>query len=187
MEERKFCQSCKKRHIARTYTEKGKNGSSVEFYCLDCYSRLFLDEVDFAFDSASVCPYCGMTAKEAQAGKLVGCAHCYQTMQAAVYPMIYKMQGERAHTGKTPPLDGNYADWYDYENTLGAEYREKAVAKARYERQCRELTIIIAKLKAEGKFEDAKSYQEKLSAMKSRGAIEENFVWRTRPNLSKKL
>lgn len=185
MEERKLCQCCKKRHIARTYTEKGKSGS-LEFYCLDCYSRLFLDEVDFA-DGASVCPYCGMTAKEAQAGKLVGCAHCYQTMRSGVYPMIYKMQGERAHTGKTPPLDGDYADGYDDENPLRVEYREKAVAQARYERQCRELTIIIAKLKAEKKFEDAKSYEEKLSAMRSRGAIEEDFVWRTRPTLSKKL
>lgn len=186
MEEKKLCQCCKKRHIARTYSEKGKSGSSLEFYCLDCYSRLFLDEVDFA-DGASVCPYCGMTAKEAQAGKLVGCAHCYQTMQSAVYPMIYKMQGERAHTGKTPPLDEAYDDWYDEEDVLGVEYREKAVAQARYERQCRELTIIIAKLKAEGKFEDAKSYEEKLSAMRSRGAIEEDFVWRTRLNLSEKL
>jgi protein-arginine kinase activator protein McsA len=183
VEERKFCQSCKKRHIARTYTEKGKSGS-LEFYCLDCYSRLFLDEMD-ANNSASSCPYCGMTAKEAQAGKLVGCAHCYQTMQEAVYPMIYKMQGERAHKGKTPPLDGDYGDLYDYEDTVGAEYRAKAIMQARYERQCRELRIIIQKLKSEGNFEGAKSYEEKLTAMRNRSAIEEDFVWRTRWNLSK--
>ena len=185
MEERKLCQSCKKRHIARTYTEKGKNGSSVEFYCLDCYSRLFLDEVDFAFDSASVCPYCGMTAKEAQAGKLVGCAHCYQTLQATVYPMVYKMQGKKGHKGKTPHLDTAFYDPYDFEDSVGAEYRAKAMAQARYEKQCRELEIIIKKLKAEGDFEDAKSYEEKLTAMKNRSAIEEDFVWRTRPSLSK--
>ena len=99
--------------------------------------------------------------------------------------MIYKMQGEKAHRGKTPPLDGDYGDPYDYEDTVGAEYRAKAIAQARYERQCRELTIIIEKLKAEGNFEDAKSYAEKLAAIKSRAAIEEDFVWRTRPNLSK--
>ena len=184
MEERKLCQCCKKRHVVKTHTERGKNGVAVELYCLDCYSRLFLDEVDLA-DSASICPYCGISAKEAQAGKLVGCAHCYATMQAAVYPMIYKMQGERAHKGKTPPLDGFYGGIYDDENTFGVEYRERAVAQARYERQCRELTIIIERLKSEKKFEDAKSYEEKLSAMKKRGAIEEDFVWRTRPNLSK--
>ena len=185
MEDRKLCQCCHKRHIARTHTEKGANSQTVEFYCLDCYSRLFLDEVNSAVESAEICPYCGMTAKEAQAGKLVGCAHCYTAMQAAVYPMIYKMQGVRAHTGKTPPLEGDYGDPYDYEDTVGAEYRAKAVTQARYERQCRELSIIIDKLKAEGNFEDAKSYEEKLTAMKNRAAIEEDFVWRTRPTLSK--
>ena len=185
MEEKNLCQCCKKRHIARTHTEKTKNGSTVEFYCLDCYSRLFLDEVDPQGVGADVCPYCGMTAKEAQAGKLVGCAHCYQTMKEAVYPMIYKMQGEKAHRGKTPPLDGDYGDPYDYEDTVSAEYRAKAITQARYERQCRELQIIIGKLKAEGNFEDAKSYEEKLTAMKNRSAIEEDFVWRKRRNLSK--
>lgn len=185
MEEIKLCQNCKKGHIARTYTDKGKSGALVEYYCLDCYSRLFLDEIDPGMDSAEICPYCGMSAKEAQAGKLVGCAHCYVAMQAAVYPMIYKMQGERAHRGKTPPLDGDYGDPYDYEDTVGAEYRAKAIAQARYERQCRELTIIIEKLKSEGNFADAKSYEEKLTAMRNRATIEEDFVWRTRPNLSK--
>ena len=184
MEEKKFCQCCQKGHVARTYTEKGRQGG-VEFYCLDCYSRLFLDEIDLSVEDVEVCPYCGMTAKEAKEGKLVGCAHCYVTLQSAVYPMIYKMQGEKAHKGKTPPLEGDYGDPYDYEDIVGAEYRAKAVAQARYERQCRELTIIIEKLKAEGDFEGAKSYQEKLTAMKNKAAIEEDFVWRTRPNLSK--
>ena len=185
MEDKKLCQCCQKRHIVRTYTDKTKNGAQREFYCLDCYSRLFLDEADVTMESGQTCPYCGMTAKEAQAGKLVGCAHCYQTIGAAVYPMVYKMQGERAHKGKTPPLEGDYGDPYDYEDTVVAEYRDKAFAQARYERQCRELTIIIKKLKAEGNFEDAKSYEEKLTAMRNRAAVEEDFVWRTRPSLSK--
>ena len=99
--------------------------------------------------------------------------------------MIYKMQGKKAHNGKHPPLEGNYGDPYDYEDTVSAEYRAKAIAQARYERQCRELQIIIKKLKSEGNFEDAKNYEEKLTAMKNRSAIEEDFVWRTRQNLSK--
>lgn len=185
MEEKKLCQHCQKRHIARTYIEKGVENSKMEFYCLDCYSRLFLDKTMADEESAEACPYCGMTAKEAQSGKIVGCAHCYQTMQAAVYPMIFKMQGERAHKGKTPPLDGDYGDPYDYEDIVGAEYRAKATAQARYERQCEELRIIIEKLVAEGDFEAAKCYEEKRIAMKTREAIEEDFVWRTRRTLSK--
>lgn len=177
----KLCQHCQKRHAARTHTEKGKNGTVQAYYCLDCYSHIFLDEVGAnGGESLSSCPYCGMTAEAVRKGKLVGCAHCYQSMQAALYPMIYNMQGQKAHKGKFPPLESEYGDPYDYEDTVGAEYRAKAMAQARYERQCRELEIIIAKLTAEERLEEAKGYREKLIAMRNRCAIEEDFVCRTR-------
>ena len=185
METNKLCQCCKKRHAARAHEEKSANGVVWEFYCLDCYARILLDEVGTKGESLDACPYCGMTAAEVCAGKLVGCAHCYKTLQETVYPMIYKMQGKKAHRGKTPPLDSEFCDPYDYEDTVGAEYRAKAIAQARYERQCRELEIIIKKLKAEGNFEDAKCYEEKLTVMRNRSAVEEDFVWRTRLSLSK--
>ena len=57
--------------------------------------------------------------------------------------------------------------------------------QARYEKQCNELELIINKLKAEGNYADAKGYADKLSVMKSKQAVEEEFVWRTRLNLSK--
>ena len=179
MEGNRLCQHCQKRHAAKTYAEKIENQTVWSYYCLDCYSHIFLDEVG---ESLSRCPYCGMTAEEVQKGKLVGCTHCYQSMQATLYPMIYNMQGQKAHRGKQPPLESEYGDPYDYEDTVGAEYRAKAMAQARYERQCRELEIIIAKLTAEERLEDVKGYREKLLAMKNRCAIEEDFVWRTRRN-----
>ncbi len=184
MEERKLCQCCKKNQAARTYEHAEEGKIKREFYCLECYSRLFL-EANGEESSLTSCPYCGMTLAEVKTGKLVGCAHCYDTMQAGIYPMIRKMQGGRAHTGKTPPLEGEYGDPYDFEDTVGAEYRAKAILQARFERQCQELEIIIKKLRAEKNFEDAKCYEEKLTSMKNRAAIEEDFVWRTRPGLSK--
>ena len=65
-------------------------------------------------------------------------------------------------------------------------FRAQAVALARFERQCNELEVIISKLKAENNFEDAKGYADKLSSMRSKSSIEEEFVWRTRPNSSKR-
>ena len=181
MDNNKLCQHCQKRHAARTHSQEGKDGATWEFYCLDCYNHLFLDEVGAnGGESLSSCPYCGMTASAVAKGKLVGCAHCYLSMQATVYPMIHQMQGKKAHKGKFPPLDSEYGDPYDYEDTVGAEYRAKAMAQARYERQCNELETIIEKLMAEERFEEVKSYQEKLRAMRNRCAIEEDFVWRTR-------
>lgn len=183
MEEKRICQCCKKNHAARIYEADKKDPSKREFYCLECYSRLFLEENGGEGGSLSVCPYCGMTVEEARLGKLVGCAHCYQTMQAGVFPMIENMQGLRAHRGKTPPLEGEFGG-FQSDNALGEEYRAKAIAQARFERQCRELEIIIEKLKSEEDFDGAKNYAEKLAAMKSRSAIEEDFVWRTRQALS---
>ncbi len=180
MEENKLCQCCRKNQAVRVYEEEGRR----EFYCLSCYSKQFLRE-SAEGDSLDACPYCGMTLVEAKKGKLVGCAHCYRTMQAGLMPLVEKMQGNRAHRGKTPPLDEAYGDPYDTKESPLNAYRAQAVQKARYERQRRELKVIIGKLKAERNFEAARGYEEKLQAMENLSTIEEDFVWRTR-SLSKK-
>ena len=181
------CGYCGKNQAVKTYEEIKNGKKQVEYYCLDCYQRLFLytDEAEGDLSLAS-CPYCGTSLAEVKKSKLVGCAKCYQMMNGGVLPMIRKMQGERTHSGKTPPLDG-----YDVATDGGArlvadEFRKQAVARARFERQCNELEVIISKLKAENNYEDAKGYADKLSSMRSKSTIEEEFVWRTRPNLSKR-
>ncbi len=179
MEENRLCENCKKNHAVRSY----EGGTGRKFYCLQCYSHLFLEVGEEG--ELTACPYCGTTLAEVNKGKLVGCAHCYETLQSGIFPMVKKMQGARAHRGKTPPLDGEYIDPYDFTNPLGAELRANAMKKARFERQRGELEIIIKKLKAEGNFEDAKGYEEKLTAMKSKAEVEEDFVWRTRRSLSR--
>ncbi len=176
------CSHCKKRQTAKTYETK-KNGVVVrEYYCLECYDRLFLD-VKRSETNTAECPYCGMAVQEIREKKLVGCAHCYDVLYGGVYPLIKKMQGERAHRGKTPPLDGDYGDPYDFDDVIGARYRAKAVERARFERQKTELETIIKKLEKEGNFEDKKSYEEKLTAMENSSTVEEDFVWRTRRSL----
>ena len=176
------CCYCKQKEATKTY-EQFKNGKRVvEYYCMDCYDRLFLAEENKTDGGKlSVCPYCGITLREVTAGKLVGCAYCYTVMSEGVMPLVLKMQGERAHAGKTPPLEyGETPNDDGYDSAL----RAKAVKKARFERQRNELELIIAKLKAENNYEDAKGYADKLSAMRSKAAIEEEFVWRMRRDLS---
>ncbi len=182
MDER-LCQCCQKNHAARSV--EGVNGKR-ELYCLDCYSRLFLDGGSSEENALPACPYCETSLEEVKKSKLVGCAHCYQAMQAGLFPLVKRMQGQRAHVGKTPPLDGEYGSPYVYGDILYGEYRAQEVAKARYVRQTNELEIIIAQLKAEGREEEASGYEEKLAAMKIRGTIEEDFVWRTRKRFSKR-
>lgn len=181
------CGHCGKNQAVKTYEEIKNGKKQVEYYCLDCYHRLFLYADELEGDLAlSSCPYCGTSMAEVKKSKLVGCANCYKMMSANILPMIKKMQGEKAHDGKTPPLDG-YDNNVDGGARLMADgFRAQAVALARFERQCNELEVIISKLKAENNFEDAKGYADKLSSMRSKSSIEEEFVWRTRPNSSKR-
>lgn len=179
------CSHCKQKEATKSY-EQFKNGKMVvEYYCMDCYDKLFLTE-DGKTDGGtlSVCPYCGISLREVAAGKLVGCAQCYAAMREGVMPLVVKMQGDRAHIGKTPPLEYG-------ETVYGGEVYDKilhakTLERARFERQCYELELIIAKLKAENNYEDAKGYADKLSSMRSKGKIEEGFVWRTRRDLLKR-
>ena len=99
------CGHCGRNQATKTYEQIKNNKKVVEYYCMDCYERLFLSLANNAETALSVCPYCGTTLEEFRTSKLVGCAHCYPALQEGIMPVILKMQGERAHTGKTPPLD----------------------------------------------------------------------------------
>lgn len=180
------CGHCGRNQATKTYEQIKNNKKVVEYYCMDCYERLFLSVEEGAETVLSVCPYCGTTLEEFRASKLVGCARCYPALKEGIMPMILKMQGERAHTGKTPPLDFFETDDYLHAEFADVDFRARAMEKARFERQCNELETIIAKLKAEDNYEDAKGYADKLSLMRSNQAIEEEFVWRTQRNSSKR-
>ena len=180
------CGHCGKNQAVKTYEEIKNGKKQVEYYCLDCYHRLFLftDETEGDMD-LTACPYCGTSLAEVKKSKLVGCAKCYKMLNGGMLPLIKKMQGEKAHTGKTPPLDGYDVNVDNGARLIADDFRKQAIALARFERQCNELEVIISKLKAENNYEDAKGYADKLSSMRSKSSIEEEFVWRTRPNSSK--
>ncbi len=171
-----FCQRCKSRPALRSYTDP-QTPAVREHYCLECYARMFLDEGEG--EGLTACPYCGATLAEVEKGKLVGCAHCYRFMRAGILPLVRDMQGGRAHVGKTPPIEG-----YGPTN-LPEAYRRRQIERARYERQRRELEIIIEMLKSQEKYEEARGYADKLAAMNDGAKVEEDFVWRTRQTLSK--
>ena len=85
-----LCGYCRKNQATKTYEQIKKGKKTVEYYCLDCYHRLFVttDETDLA----TVCPYCGTTAEEVKKRNLVGCAYCYTTLKGTLFPVIAKMQ-----------------------------------------------------------------------------------------------
>lgn len=148
-----LCGNCKKNQATKTYEQIKKGKKTVDYYCMDCYARLFIT-TDEREETASVCPYCGTTAEEIKKRNLVGCANCYKTLKAVLYPMVTKMQGGEAHKGKTPQGDED----------------------ERISRRCYELKTIAEKRMSEGDFEGAKLYLQRLSALES-GRAGEDFVW----------
>lgn len=183
------CSYCNENEAAEIY-KRIKNGvETEEHYCLNCYSRLFLT-AETEDGDRTACPYCGMTLAEFRAGTLVGCASCYATMYAGIFPALVRMQGEYAHVGKTPPLlaeDEEVLEKNQYASRLEREaYRNAAIKQARFERQCEEMEILSEYLRSQKDYEGADGYEAKLSQMRSKSEVEEEFVWRTRRNLSKR-
>jgi len=78
------------------------------------------------------CRHCGMTYSEfAQAGVL-GCARCYEEMQQHLLPLIKRVQGSTAHSGKVPKRTGGIARKRHDLETLRRKL-EAAVQAERYE------------------------------------------------------
>ena len=98
-----LCCHCKKNQATKTHERVlvGGGGSvkEVAYYCLDCYHRLVLSRTEESERLTSVCPRCGMTAKEFLRTKLVGCAECYRVLASDVLPVTVKMQGCEEHFG----------------------------------------------------------------------------------------
>ena len=137
-----LCGRCNKNQAAKTY-ELIKNGKKmIEYYCLDCYHRQFVNAEKTAVVSA--CPYCGTTEAQIQKTKLVGCANCYQTLAHVVLPMLTKMQGgEDLHYGKAA-----------YETPM-----------ERVDKRIKELDVMAKKYYLENDDKAAAVYEEKIDCL----------------------
>lgn len=170
------CCYCQKNDAVGRYINVKRGKQVEETYCLDCYEKFFLYATKKDVGEAlSVCPYCNTTVEEFKKSKLVGCAKCYDTLTTAIEPVVIKMQGKRAHCGKTPILD------LTFDEELG-ETREgklkEALAEASWKRQCREIECLIPKLLAEKDGESAKLYADKLSQIRCNEKLEGGALWR---------
>ena len=172
------CFYCNKNEAVKSY-ERIKQTKKREYYCLECYERLFFSakaETDF-----SVCPYCGTSVEEFQSKKLVGCPYCYRTMNTVALAMIEKMQnGVCGHRGKKPPLseedESTFLQMHFASDAEKDAFRKEMEAQASFERQKKELETLSAYLKGQNSEREA-GYREKLERMSLTGEIEEEIVW----------
>ena len=155
-----LCGHCKKNQATKTYEEIKRGKKTTEYFCLECYHRLFIvAETDETIAAPDCCPYCGMSKEELKKRNLVGCAKCYQVFSGSLAPVIVKMQGGAVHCGKRPH---------------GGEYEKLA-------RRTSELKTIVNMLHKQKDFKAARAYTERLSALQE-GVLEEDYVWRKRPH-----
>ena len=155
-----LCGNCKKNQATKTYEQIKKGKKTVDYYCMDCYARLFIS-ADENVGGLTVCPYCGTTAEEVKKRNLVGCANCYKTLKGVLYPIVSKMQGGQIHKGKGPQGGKD-------ERIARRVYEVKTIADKRF---------------AEDDYDGGRLYLQRLSALEN-GQTEENFVWHSQ-DLSK--
>lgn len=138
-----LCCKCKKNQATNTCEKSVDGKKRTEYYCSDCYRRLFI-----AADDASpsgefaVCPRCGTTTEDFRAGGLVGCAECYRFLAAEVIPAVIRMQGREAHCGKVP--------------------KKRAQSREELERRRKDLQAEVEKRLRARDFEQARKYSEEL-------------------------
>ncbi len=179
------CFYCNKNEATKTYQQVKDGKNTAQYYCLECYHRLFLSATETESErSLSACPYCGTSLAEFKETKLVGCAYCYKMMASGLIPAVIKMQGTSGHRGKMPPLSPDDEELLEKKSfatqTERLEYRTDAAKRARFERQCLEMEILSDYLREQKDYEGANGYEEKLAQMRAKSDVEEEFVWRKR-------
>lgn len=156
-----LCGNCKKNQATKTYEQIKQGKREVAYYCLECYHKLFVyaEEENATYSS---CPYCGTSAADIKRRKLVGCAHCYNTMQGVVLEMVAAMQGGEAHKGKKP-----------YETDSERIMRRRG-----------ELREIQKKAQVEKDYERVRDCETAISQLEEN--LQEEYVWQKRRRLLKR-
>ena len=117
----RLCDICGKEEAVVTITEVDKEGKAKELHiCLSCAEKKGLLDKDkislaelFAHllkerikegDKKLVCDSCGLSYADFKKRGRLGCEECYEAFKPKLLPMIKRVHGADAHTGKSPSL-----------------------------------------------------------------------------------
>ena len=97
-----LCCFCKK-EAHTNIVESIKDGKKQrEYYCADCFRRLFGSSMQKKEQKTLVCAACGTKKEDFLRSGLVGCQRCYTYLYPVIEPMILRTQGSEKHVGKRP-------------------------------------------------------------------------------------
>ncbi len=122
-----LCDDCKKRPASMHITKIVNNQKIEKHLCEQCAKEY--GEMSFAWDTnfsvhdflkgifntgfgeghlerETSCPQCGMSYSDFSRGGKIGCAACYTTFGERLIPLLRRIHGASAHTGKVPRRSG---------------------------------------------------------------------------------
>lgn len=116
-----LCDICGKEEAVVTMTEVDKEGKAKEIHlCISCAEKKgILDKDKFSLaelfahllkekireeDKRLVCNGCGLSYADFKKKGRLGCEECYEAFKPRLVPLIKKIHGTDAHTGKSPSL-----------------------------------------------------------------------------------
>ena len=94
-----LCANCKKNQATKSYACVKNATPTTEYFCLDCYEKLFRGARQQQAQKGQECPYCGMTVETLKKRQLVGCAMCYQTLGTVTNAMVFVLGGGVSKAG----------------------------------------------------------------------------------------
>lgn len=127
-----LCCHCKKNQAIKTHEKTIDGKKQTEYYCLDCYHRLFISAEEAektAGGQIAMCPYCGTSEEDFRVRGRVGCAQCYQYLAGVVLPVVIRMQGDEAHCGKRREISDEREEMISRRNFLQNRVEEYMRAK----------------------------------------------------------
>lgn len=86
-------------HLCSACAAKKKGTVVIPWFSFNDFLSAFYDEEEAA-DVA--CEHCGTTLASFRKEGRLGCAHCYQTFEAGITPILKSIHMNTQHTGKRP-------------------------------------------------------------------------------------
>lgn len=100
--ERHLCEQCAKEHGDMSFSFE--DNFAVHDFLKGLFNNCYGDSAQTQSEKA--CPQCGMTYRDFSRNGKIGCNACYGAFGDRLIPLLRRIHGTSAHTGKVPRRSG---------------------------------------------------------------------------------
>lgn len=123
-----LCHQCAQKHGEMSFTMN--TDFSVHDFLKNMFSHSFADTIQAK--QATACSKCGMTYQDFSRSGKIGCTSCYETFGSRLEPLLRRIHGATAHTGKLPKRTGGKLELKQRMKKLRSEL-ERHITNEEYE------------------------------------------------------